>query len=188
MPPSPVTATLAPHGETASDAVRSVRVRLARTSTILAVSYVLEGNIGRLRVPPPQPRCVTDKLWEHTCCEMFIARENSAAYHEFNLSPSGAWAVYAFDRYRERAALADAAAYDPNIAVRRDAQTLQLDALIPLDRLGAEHARGRLALALAAVIEDDNGRLSHWALVHPRERPDFHDRNGFTLTLDEIRN
>jgi hypothetical protein len=165
-----------------------VHVRLSRTSAILAVSYVLEGDIDRLRVPPPEPRCVTDKLWEHTCCEMFIARHDTAVYHEFNFSPSSEWAVYAFTHYRERAPLGDVTAYDPNIAVRRDRQKLQLDALIRLDLLSTEHVAGRLSLALAAVIEDQDSRLSYWALAHPPGRPDFHHRDSFTLTLDEVRN
>jgi hypothetical protein len=38
-------------------------------------------------------------------------------------------------------------------------------------------------LALAAVIEDGNGRLSYWALGHPQGKPDFHHPDGFTLEL-----
>jgi hypothetical protein len=38
-------------------------------------------------------------------------------------------------------------------------------------------------LALAAVLEDRDGRLSYWALEHPSERPDFHHPNSFVLEL-----
>jgi hypothetical protein len=38
-------------------------------------------------------------------------------------------------------------------------------------------------LALSAVIEDVDGGLSYWALVHPSSKPDFHNARSFTLVL-----
>lgn len=187
MSSTPAAVALTRHAQTPSAAVSNVRVRLARSSAVLAVSYEVEGEIERVRIPPPGPRCVTDKLWEHTCCEVFVARQGTSAYHEFNFSPSGDWAVYAFARYRERADLDEAAALDPHIALRRDPKKLQLDALVRLDRLSAAHTSAPLSLALAAVIEEHDGRLSYWALAHPAARPDFHHPDNFALTLDEIR-
>jgi hypothetical protein len=115
-----------------------------------------------------------ERLWQHTCCEIFVAPQAGAAYHEFNFSPSGEWAAYAFERYREGGSLTVA---DPGIAVRRSAQRLQLDASIRIEA-------GKLALGLAAVIEEQDGRLSYWALRHPAGKPDFHHREAFALELD----
>ena len=97
----------------------------------LRVAYTLEGEIDRLRVPPPRPPRVAERLWQHTCCEIFIAREGAPGYREFNLSPSGEWAAYAFERYREGARLLDVS---PEIAVRHGAGRLELAASIPLSR------------------------------------------------------
>ena len=36
---------------------------------------------------------------------------------------------------------------------------------------------------LAAVIEEEGGVKSYWALAHPAEKPDFHDPACFTATL-----
>ena len=36
---------------------------------------------------------------------------------------------------------------------------------------------------VAAVIGTTDEGKSHWALAHPGPRPDFHRREGFTLTL-----
>jgi hypothetical protein len=36
---------------------------------------------------------------------------------------------------------------------------------------------------LAAVIEDENGGLSYWALRHPPGKPDFHHPNAFAMTI-----
>jgi hypothetical protein len=45
------------------------------------------------------------------------------------------------------------------------------------------HAGARLTLALSAVIEDEDGVLSYWALKHPAGKPDFHHRDAFALEL-----
>ena len=36
---------------------------------------------------------------------------------------------------------------------------------------------------LAAVIEEEGGAKSYWALSHPADKPDFHDPTCFTATL-----
>ena len=42
---------------------------------------------------------------------------------------------------------------------------------------------GALDVGLAAVLEASDGALGYFALSHPAERPDFHDRRAFALTL-----
>lgn len=186
--PSPNTLTLIPHPWTPSPAIRAITVRILRMRFgLLAMTYIIEGDLDHLQIPAPRPRCVTDKLWEHTCCEVFIARKNSPSYHEFNLAPSGEWAVYAFDRYRERATLDAVTPLDPQIAVRRHATTLELDAMLRLDALSPGHANTALSLAISTVIEHRDGSLSYWALKHPSGQPDFHHPDAFAATLDEIR-
>lgn len=143
------------------------------------MNYVLEGDLERLRIPPPRAPRIAARLWQHTCCEIFIARQASPAYHEFNFSPSGEWAAYAFARYRDGAPLLDEL-LDPRISVRRTEERLELDALLRVERAA-------LSLALAAVVEDADGALSYWALKHPPGKPDFHHRDAFALELDEVR-
>jgi hypothetical protein len=96
------------------------------------------------------------------------------AYREFNFSPSGEWAAYAFRSYREGAPFAIS---DPKIALRRSRGELELQASIPVDE-------GRLRVALSAVIEHGDGSLSYWALRHPAAKPDFHHPDAFALELD----
>ncbi len=185
MPPAPpYDVTLTQHRGERSKAVRSISVSVAKLPhAMLAISYVIEADIDRLRVPSPRLPCLTERLWQHTCCEMFVARKNSPAYHEFNFSPSGAWAVYAFARYREAVPFEDEA-LSPRIAVRVARDKLELDALIDLDRLSPMHAARKLLLALAVVIEDRDGLLSYWALAHPPGEPDFHHPHAFALELE----
>ena len=149
----------------------------------LAVSYSIEGDIDRLRVPAQRSSAFTDRLWEHTCCEMFVACKDSPAYHEINLAPTGEWAAYAFSRYRDGASLAQELLY-PRVTVRSTRNDLALDVVIGLERLSPLYAAARLSLALSAVIEDEDGSISYWALRHASGAPDFHHRFAFALELE----
>lgn len=164
--------------------MRGIGARVSRTGGVLAVTYIIEGDLDRVRLPAPQAPSIADRLWEHTCCEIFIARNGEPRYYEFNLSSSGEWAAYLFERYRERVPLDNLTALDPELAVRRTSKKLELDALIPLDRLSPAHADGALALGLAVVIENQDRSLSYWALRHPPGKPDFHHHDAFALTLE----
>jgi len=178
------TVTLTPHADTRGGVVRNIVARVSkRQDALLTVAYVIEADIDRLRIAPPQSPVFSHQLWQHTCCEIFITRAGHPAYHEFNFAPSGAWAAYAFARYREREPLAHEA-LEPRIAVRAARDRLELDAVIQLDRLSPLHAGAKLALALAVVIEDQDGFLSYWALAHPAGAPDFHHPLAFALELE----
>lgn len=175
---------LNPHPGTRSEAVRAIEARVAKLpGGVLALTYVIEGDLESLRIPAPRPPAPGEGLWQHTCCEVFIARKGVPAYHEFNFAPSGEWAAYAFARYRDGAPLLDAA-LDPRIAVRRSRERLELDAAIRLDLLSPDHAGVGLRLALAAVIEDEAGALSYWALRHAPGAPDFHHPQAYALELE----
>lgn len=174
--------TCHPHART--DVVRGVAARVHRSRDgTLAITFVLDADVARLRIPPPQTSRIASGLWEHTCFEMFVALGQTPAYHEFNFAPSHEWALFAFHGYREIAPL-PAAAPAPEIVVRRAAEQLELDAAVHLDCLSAAHATAPLRLALSAVIEDESGRLSSWALRHPAGKPDFHHAGAFALTID----
>jgi len=168
---------LACHPETPSAAVRAVRARLARPrADLLEVSYAIEGELARLLVPAPRPPRFAERLWQHCCCELFVARKGEPGYREFNFSPSGEWAAYAFARYREGAPLRDAA-LNPGIGARVSARELRLEASVAC-------TPGRLNLGVSAVIEEAGGGLSYWALRHAPGKPDFHHPDAFALELD----
>ena len=99
-------------------------------------------------------------------------------YREFNFSPSGEWAAYAFRDYREGGELEGEPA--PGIVVRRTMHRLELDAEIRQDFLPSGRS---LRLGLAAVVEDADGGLSYWALHHAPGKADFHHPDAFALQL-----
>ena len=179
-------ATLVRHPDSGSGGVRSISASIDRKlDGVLAITFAIEGDLARVNVPLPSTPRIAHGLWQHTCCECFIALPGNRGYHELNFAPSGEWAAYAFKTYREGAALEDEA-LDPRIEARRSDRRLELDAMIALERLTAGYARATLRLALSAVIEDEAGGLSYWALRHPAGKPDFHHRDAFVVELDSL--
>lgn len=177
------TVELARHPASTGDAVHAIRVALRREGAdSLRFSYSITGDLRRLRIPPAAPIQRTDGLWRHTCLEAFVALEGTTAYLEFNFSPSGEWAAYAFRRYRERES-PDPQMPAPRISVQTKPHSLSLDARVRLAFPAPERPRAPLRLGLCAVVEELGGTLSYWALAHPLPEPDFHDRAAFTVTL-----
>jgi hypothetical protein len=139
--------------------------------------YRLEGDIGALLLPPSAAGAA-DGLWRHTCLEAFVQDGDGPSYHEFNLSPSGQWAVYRFSAERQRVPGDAPPPSGPTITTERSADSLVLQAWLP----GALLPARPTAIGLTAVIETLDGQISHWALHHPRaDRPDFHHSAGWTF-------
>jgi hypothetical protein len=175
----PVTLSLACHPQTPSQAIRGIVVVVGQAGNgSLTLAFVLEGDLSRLRIPEPRSTRRTGGLWQHTCFEVFVMVEEGPGYREFNFSPSGEWAAYAFRDYREGGELEIEPT--PEIVVRRSMNRLELDAEICQEFLPP----GRpLRLGLSAVVEDTDGVLSNWALRHPPGKPDFHHADAFALQL-----
>ena len=63
---------------------------------------------------------------------------------------------------------------------------LELQSSVRLGHLADLRDARHLRIALAAVIEDEHGRLSYWGLRHPPGKPDFHHPNGFALQVARL--
>jgi hypothetical protein len=176
-------AVLTCHPATGSEAVHRIEARLHwAPDGALGLTYTVKGDLARLRIPALRRPGRKDRLWEHTCFEAFVSVKGKPEYLEFNFSPSGEWAVYAFHRYRERAPLVEEEPA-PKVAVHSSGKTLELAAVVRLARLPAIHPGTPLRLALAAVIEQTDGSLSYWSLEHPSGKPDFHHPDSFALEI-----
>lgn len=167
----------------------SVAVRVdAVDEDLVVLYYQLEGDIDQLHLPAQQRSEHVDGLWRQTCFEAFARVGGQQSYHEFNFSPSSAWAVYRFDAYRQGMRPIEPQPA-PRIICRRRADRLEVDVDVHLAALAGLRASERtedLKLAVAAVLEDLHGQRSYWALAHPPGQPDFHHAVGFTLTLPRI--
>jgi hypothetical protein len=177
---------LKPHRSTPDDS-RTVSALAERTDAgDLRLRYVVGGALDGVRLPPLGALRRSDRLWEHTCAEAFVAADGASAYVELNVSPSREWAAYAFTAYREGGPLA-ASRLDPRIVVRRERDSIALDVRVALADLSSAYRDAVLRIGLSVVVEATDGRLSYWALHHPSAHPDFHHPDGFTLRLEPPR-
>jgi hypothetical protein len=152
---------------------------------VLTVTYLINGAIDLLRIPPFEAARRADGLWHHTCFEAFIGAKNDSEYYEFNFSPEGKWAAYAFRDYRDGGPC-DGDGLEPKIVVQRGAASLELSAGFRLAHLPGIQPNICLSVGLSAVIEDLRGALSYWALKHPPGKPDFHHPDNFALEFEPV--
>ena len=168
---------LHPHQATPSSAVASLDAGARRDGARVVLDYVVSGGIDALRLAPADWPERTDGLWKTTCFEAFARAPGADAYVELNFAPSTRWAAYRFDAYR--AGMAPLATSAPRIVTRKTATSFSLRASLD----AAAFPQGPMALALTAVIEDTDGRISYWSLAHAPGKPDFHAPQGYILKL-----
>ncbi len=176
--------TLAPHPLTPCDAVETIEVDAARgDGGALALRFVVKGDIGRLRLPPPLERARADELWQETCFEAFVKPEGGDAYHEFNLSPSNRWAGYRFDGYRQGMVSEDGVAL-VHLTRRASDDLYELVATLDFEAEAGLGPDRTWRIGLSAVIEETSGARSYWALAHAPDKPDFHHPDAFAALLE----
>jgi hypothetical protein len=160
--------TLIPHPDHPPLAVDGVTVEVEREGGDLRLRYRIEAASEVVWPAPATPERA-DELWKATCFELFATPDDGEGYVEFNFSPSGRWAAYAFDGYR-------VGMRDLPLPVPPRIERLA-------DGIAVAMANGGARIALTAVIEETGGRRSFWSLAHPPGAPDFHHGDCFVARL-----
>lgn len=176
MPERPT--PLVAHPAHPSAAVKSIHVDLERTESGLNLVYDVRGRIDQVRLPDGEKGVRRDKLWQRTCFELFVRDHTPSGYFEFNFSPGGDWAAYAFSAYRSGGRDSEISPPRINTSVK-DAQLI---VSVILSDLPSEIAPKTLELGPTVIIEAKDGTRSYWALDHINEAPDFHQAETFTLS------
>lgn len=127
-------------------------------------------------MPQSQTSTRCDNLWKTTCFEIFWQPLDGSAYREFNLSPSGQWAAYDFDDFRQGMRNAPVGAIA--VVCSHNGESLTFRAAIAADL--PRPAR----VALNAVVENSDGTKQFWALAFPSGDPEFHAEANRTLIVD----
>ena len=166
------------HPDSIGTAVTGIAVNVTHPQpNQLLLAYSVSAAVRDLRIPPRVESGRADELWMHTCFEAFIRTSTDAGYYEFNFSPSTQWAAYEFTGYRSGMQIATTIQAPP-IAMGFQPSSFTLSTRLELDQI--KLARGeKWHLGLSAVIEEQNGRTSYWALTHPPGKPDFHCADCF---------
>lgn len=174
--------TLECHPDSRCLAAIRIDVEADRRGSVLSLDFRVIGENSGLLIPDPATPAFRGGLWKHSCFEAFIRPDQGDGYCELNLSPSGEWAAYVFDNYRD-----GMRSVDPlpglAIAVARSNSSIELKAQMELNVVKAFPADRSWRLGLSAVVEDVHGNKSYWALAHPPGAPDFHHRDCFALEL-----
>ncbi|MBB4615530.1 DOMON-like domain-containing protein [Novosphingobium taihuense] len=144
----------------------------------MTLRWRVEGT-QRLVVPSFAGKRRADGLWQATCFELFVKPDGGESYAEFNFSPSQRWAAYDFSGYREGMAERPMPR-DPVCTPRRGQSVLIFDVALPPAALPSLPA----AIGLTAVIEEEGGQKSYWAMAHREDRPDFHHASCFAASLE----
>ena len=169
--------TLKLHPDSRCAAVTLIEARATRSHPgMLALHFIVTGQMRDLRFPPVAASERTDELWRHTCFEAFVRAPRGTGYSEFNFAPSTQWAAYRFNDYRDGMTVADEVPA-PRIDVISSATCLEMQVSLALS------GDAPWRLGLSAVMEETSGVKSYWALAHPPSKPDFHHADCFALEL-----
>jgi len=162
--------------------IARIRAEAARLSGgRLALTFIAEGDLARVRIPAPRAPARAGDLWRGTCFEAFLRSPGAEAYVELNFSPSGEWAAWRFASYRS--GMREAAIAAPAVEATAAGRLLTVTARAALGPLPELAPRESWEIGLAAIVEGEDGALSHWALAHPPGAPDFHHRDCFAAEL-----
>lgn len=159
------------------DKVRSLAVRWGRVAgDRMMLRFRLDGCEDVVVPKKAAGSGRGEDLWKTTCFELFLA-SSEGRYLEFNFSPSGQWAAYAFHGYRSGVRNHDPAS-EPEVTMDRGHAVLTVTVF-----LAAAEFDGCAYASLTAVVEEKRGRMSYWAARHAALKPDFHEPTCFVLPV-----
>tara|TARA_R110000824_G_scaffold191889_2_gene373666 strand:+ start:355 stop:936 length:582 start_codon:yes stop_codon:yes gene_type:complete len=170
------------HPSTPTSAIDQVTVQwsMSETGTIW-LRYHSVGHVEEVKLPDHLDQSERmDGLWQNSCFELFLKEPGKERYCEFNFSPSGNWAAYGFDHYRDGMSPLTLA-QNPEIFMDFSDTHIGLEASFGLPEIWVQK---EFDAGLSAVIEMQDGEKSLWALAHPAGRPDFHHQDGFKLKME----
>jgi len=169
---------LLPHPANPPLGVSKVEARItAIDAHWMTLRWRVEGAQA-LVLPSFAGRGRADELWQTTCFELFVKPAGGGGYAEFNFSPSQQWAAYDFSAYRDGMA-ERAMPRAPVCTPRRGQSVLIFDVALPFAALPSLP----FDFGLTAVIEEEGGRKSYWAIAHREDKPDFHCEACFAAKL-----
>ena len=161
-----------------------ISIQIERQQQLLTLYYLVKGDLSSIVLPPQVPYPIRkDALWKHTCLEAFLSWEQEPFYWEFNFSPSGDWNCYYFDDYRNNQTtemrMRTLVRETPHLTNAMYSEKVTIDLSLILPKIMPQ----KFTLAISAVIEGIDQTMHYWALTHKVQKPDFHLRESFILTI-----
>lgn len=166
----------------------SVQRRRQSIDFSFSLTSRVAADIGKIKIPSLleiDARQRRDELWKSTCLEIFVGGSDDQSYLEMNLSPSGHWNMYFFEKYRSE----QREVSEPRPPLTKVEQVVNGDMLIWHGSLtggpdiSALLEQPNLVMSATAVLQYHSGENEYWAINHAGEKPDFHLRKSFRLHL-----
>ena len=159
-------------------AVKGVAAQLTVASdNQLLLRFRIEGHEA-LVIPPFAGLGRADELWRTTCFELYVQGADTA-YFEFNFSPSRRWAAYSFSDYREGMRELPMG-HEPVCEFAEGERFFVMDVRLSAATLPPQP----WTVGLSAIIEEEGGAKSYWALANAPGKPDFHHPACFAVTIE----
>ncbi len=144
--------------------------------------FTVTGNTALVKLPPPSKSpAKKDGLYNTTCFEIFIAN-SSGQYLEWNFSPALDWCLFSFESERKKSS--DLLGKESFSQFHFDVNPQSLNLKVQLDSARIRkvlNSPGKLKASMTAVIEFQSGKKDYYAFKHLKDKPDFHDLNGFLI-------
>lgn len=151
-----------------------IDAQLSVQKTGFVLSFVLSGDVAQVALADRSAKpSRKNELWKETCFECFFGVANSSNYFEFNGSPSGDWALYQFQDYRQ--GMKDAAVQEAPVLEKLEKVGDQIRAVWKIPYF----TNAILQSAGVTAVVKTGSEISYWALKHAGEKADFHLRKSF---------
>ena len=155
------------------------------------LNFWIVGDLNEIKLPlpisgPVRPGQLNrkDELWKSTCFEAFFSSIGKSEYLEINANTSGFWNAYVFDSYRSGMRPLEGISLIHSKFEFKDCRTVQAQFTFSLESPLRNFFSQKLDLSYTSVIEDKNGGITHWAIRHCGQKPDFHLRESFVLSFE----
>ncbi len=162
----------------------SIHANIKVEDAQLIATYQVKDKLNQIIWPEtlnkPERR---NALWKTTCMELFLAIAEQPGYWEFNFSPNGHWNAYHFHDYRQRMQTELQIKHIPIVFNRQQNNETIITATIDISKLPIPRKQTSCIASLTTVLMLIDGNFEYHALSHANTKPDFHNRNSFTLKL-----
>ena len=160
-----------------------ISVEVWRKKALISFQFSWSGEAEDILFPLPatSPKR-RDSLWQQTCFEAFFSIGEGPGYWELNVSPSGDWNCYQFERYRFNGRTESRIEARHFREFKFDQKAKEIGFSFDLTTVLGGGSQ-ELNLGIAAVIEKKDHLKAYLALSHVDAAPNFHLRPSFILRM-----
>ncbi len=153
----------------------TVEARVELDERKLFISFILHGKLDDYLFPKKSKPKRANELWKATCFELFLANSNEESYYELNFSSSLAWNFYYLKHYRAEVKEVKLL-NEPIIEVFEEESSFKIE--LQLEGFGFEKFD---SYNLASILLNKKNERTFWAMEHPKEKANFHQRKTFKV-------